>query len=271
MKVLHKLGVAARVLALLAVLLVGAAAYEPAFAQANSVAGQREGAGFISGRWNVTGAYDDITDPVDFWVSFSHDGTFVDRDNYQGTWLIAGSSFSMTYTSVEMGYVGQIQNGAISGRFGGGSISGEFRMARSGDLAGGPTQGWTVERVLAEAGQWQERVGLPRDAPAEFSGYFMVTSMTGVGTAGPGAIVQGREWDASINPYFTLIYGRHNVADRFTVADFPRLTFLGTDWDPAWIAISDALLAGASGETLTGYPYSCGTTGECRQQGGRGK
>ena len=267
---LHNFGVFARALALLAALLLGAVAQSSAFAQTNGATGQREGAAFIAGRWNVTGSYDDITDPVDFWVSFSRDGTFVDRDNYAGTWLVAGSSFSMTYSTVDMGYVGQIQSGAISGRFGGGTISGQFRMDRGGDLAGGPSQGWTVERVLAEAGQWHERVGLPANAPADFSGYFMVTSMTGVGTAGPGAIVQGREWDATINPYFTLIYGRHNVEDRFTVVDFPRVTFLGMQWDPAWITISDNILQRAPRENLSSYPYHCNTDGACSYRGGGG-
>lgn len=270
MKALHNFGVVARALALIAALILGAFPQHAAFAQSNGVSGQREGAAFIGGRWNVTGSYDDITDPVDFWVSFSRDGTFVDRDNYPGTWLVAGSSFSMTYTSVEMGYVGEIENGVISGRFSGGSISGQFRMVRSGDHAGGPTQGWTVERVLAEAGRWHERVGLPNNAPTEFSGYFMVASMSGVGTAGPGAIVQGREWDATINPYFTMVYGRHNVEDRFTVVDFPRVTFLGTQWDPAWTAISDSILQRAPSENLSRYPYHCNADGACTYRGGGG-
>lgn len=268
MKVLHNFGVVARALAVLAALVIGAFAHGPAFAQANSAASQREGAAFISGRWDVSGSYDDISDPVEFWVSFSRDGTFVDRDNYAGTWLVAGSSFSMTYTSVEMGYVGQIENGAISGRFDGGDISGRFRMVRAGELAGGPARGWTVESVMADAGRWHERVGLPSRAPAEFSGYFMVTSMSGVGTAGPGAIVQGSDWDATINPFFTVVYGRHNIEDRATVADFPRLTFLGTQWDPAWIAISDDILQRAPRENLSNYPYHCNTSGACAYRGG---
>lgn len=93
--------------------------------------GVREGAQFIVGRWNFTGAYSDGQNDIGFWADFRPDGTFVDRDNYPGRWVISGSSFSMFYPDEsQLGYVGVIENGRVSGRFDGATTSGVFEMSR---------------------------------------------------------------------------------------------------------------------------------------------
>jgi hypothetical protein len=93
----------------------------------------REGAGFITGAWNIEGSYDEAgREPVGFTVTFASDGTFVDRDNYRGRWLISGSSFTMYYPDEsQLGYVGAISGDMIIGRFEGLQNSGAFQMSRS--------------------------------------------------------------------------------------------------------------------------------------------
>lgn len=95
-------------------------------------AAPREGADFISGAWNIGGSYADGTEgSVNFVATFAADGTFVDRDNYRGRWIISGSSFSMFYPDEsELGYTGTIQGREISGLFFGRDTYGRFRMSR---------------------------------------------------------------------------------------------------------------------------------------------
>jgi hypothetical protein len=113
----------------------------PAPAHAQSAASEtaqcqsREGAGFISGEWRVTGGYADGASGVDFTVTFSPDGTFVDRDGYRGRWIISGGAFTMYYPDEsQLGYIGVIQGGRISGRFDGLDTAGTFQMTQ---IAGG--------------------------------------------------------------------------------------------------------------------------------------
>jgi len=92
----------------------------------------REGSDFISGAWNIAGSYTDGTEgAVNFSATFATDGTFVDRDNYRGRWIISGASFTMFYPDEsELGYVGTIQGREISGLFFGRETNGQFRMSR---------------------------------------------------------------------------------------------------------------------------------------------
>ena len=94
---------------------------------------QYEGAALVVGQWRVGGQFDQNGGPVNFGVTLSADGTFVDTDDYKGRWLVSGSSFSMYYPDEsELGYAGTIKGGAISGRFRGRDNSGVFRMERGG-------------------------------------------------------------------------------------------------------------------------------------------
>ena len=95
-------------------------------------ASPREGADFISGAWNISGSYTDgSTGSVAFVATFAADGTFVDRDNYRGRWIISGSSFTMFYPDEsELGYTGTIQGREINGLFFGRDTNGQFRMTR---------------------------------------------------------------------------------------------------------------------------------------------
>lgn len=118
-----------------------------------AAAQSREGSNFISGVWRVTGGYSTGENVVNFTVTVSPDGTFVDRDNYRGRWVISGSSFTMFYPDEsQLGYVGTISGDTISGRFDGRDVAGHFRMSREGSRGGGGAAAmsgvvgsWTVD------------------------------------------------------------------------------------------------------------------------------
>jgi hypothetical protein len=109
-----------------------AAADDPDWRRTASAQSQ-ELAAYIEGPWYVTGSYDDPEkpEPVSFRVYLLSGGTFVDRDNYRGRWLISGEAFTMFYSDEsQLAYVGVAEEGEIIGRFRGRDTSGEFRMSR---------------------------------------------------------------------------------------------------------------------------------------------
>jgi hypothetical protein len=90
-----------------------AAADNPNWCQASSAQTQ-ELAAYIEGPWYVTGSYDDPEqpEPVDLRVYLLSDGTFVDRDNYRGRWLVSGEGFAMFYADEsQLAYVGVAEEG----------------------------------------------------------------------------------------------------------------------------------------------------------------
>lgn len=127
------------------------------FTAAPAMAQTREGASFISGEWRITGSYSDGTSGIDFTVRFSSDGTFVDRDNFRGRWLITGSSFAMFYPDdSQLGYTGVISGNRITGRFEGASTAGSFTMSPlSGGGGGGSGSATLVGGTWRlEGGSW---------------------------------------------------------------------------------------------------------------------
>ena len=125
MKFIHIAAVAALTLAF-----AGPPALTPAWAQ--SAPAPIPGADQIAGTWQFTGRFDgEETGSVNFSATFAGDGTFVDQDDYPGRWILSGQAFSMFYPDEsELGYVGVLRGGEITGRFQGKSASGDFRMTR---------------------------------------------------------------------------------------------------------------------------------------------
>lgn len=191
--------------------------------------------------------------------------TAVVHNFYHSRTSYLGATFQDAWRALsEAGYVKSAQScGAVMDR--------RYATPAAADPQAAPTtttsSATTTEltRLASIRGDWMRGWESTATAPSFFtSGYFILgangkaaTWDTGAGNICGGSIVRGRAWsqpsNTSVNMTFELVYGRMPANSTLTSLGMyaARASYLGTTWNDAWRATSDAAFR-ASAQTGCG-------------------